>query len=101
VIMGSAFFALLGYLIEKEYTFPITHWKLHIEELLAKIPLVPDLTKEVAPLVLGPILLLLTITVHPGGIGQQLRPLGRWLRGRKLDLHDEGPREVMVADVRA
>lgn len=101
VVIGSAFFALLGYLIEREYVFPITGWHLHIEDLLAKIPLVPNLTKEVAPLVLGPILLLLTITLYPGGIGQQLRPLTSWLRGKRFDRHDKGPKEVMVADVRA
>lgn len=101
VVIGSAFFALLGYLIDREYTFPITGWHLQIEKLLAKLPLVPDLTKEVAPLVLGPILLLVTITMYPGGIGQQLRPVGRWLRGKRFDRHDEGPKEVMVADVRA
>jgi branched-chain amino acid transport system permease protein len=101
VVIGSAFFALLGYLIEREYVFPVTGWHLHIEELLAKIPLVPDLTKEVAPLVLGPILLLLTITMYPGGIGQQLRPVTAWLRGGRFDRHDRGPKEVMVADVRA
>ena len=46
VVIGSAFFALLGYLIE---TF-------HVEALLKSIPFAADLTKELAPLVLGPVL---------------------------------------------
>ena len=91
VVIGSAFFALLGYLIEE----------LHVETLLTKIPFAPDLTKELAPLVLGPVLLLLTLTLYPGGIGQQIRPIQKWLRGAKFDLHDRGEKEVQVTDARA
>jgi len=100
VIVGSAFFALLGYLIEHEYTFPLVGWHLNIESLLAKLP-GPDLTAELAPLVLGPLLLLITLIQYPGGIGQQLRPLTGWLRGNRFDIHDRGDKEVVVADVRA
>ena len=100
VIVGSAFFALLGYLIEHEYTFPLVGWHLNIESLLQKLP-GPDLTAEIAPLVIGPALLLLTLIQYPGGIGQQLRPLTGWLRGNRFDIHDRGDKEVVVADVRA
>lgn len=100
VVIGSAFFALIGYLIEHEYTFPITGWHFEIESWLHKLP-GPDLTAEIAPLVIGPALLLLTLIQYPGGIGQQLRPLTGWLRGGRFDIHDRGEKEVTVADVRA
>ena len=92
VVIGSAFFALLGFFIEK-YHF--------IETALSKIPFAPNLTAEIAPLVLGPLLLLLTLTMYPGGIGQQMRPLIGWLRGNRFDLHDRGEKEVQISDVRA
>ena len=91
VVIGSAFFALLGYFIE---TF-------HVEGVLKAIPFAPDLTKELAPLVVGPILLLLTLTLYPGGIGQQIRPVQKWLRGGPFDLHDRSEKEVQVTDARA
>lgn len=90
VVIGSAFFALLGFVIEK----------IHILEVaLSKLP--RALTPEIAPLVLGPLLLLLTLTMYPGGIGQQIRPILRWLGGHRFDIHDRGDKEVQVADVRA
>lgn len=92
VVIGSAFFALLGFLIEKFHI---------IEVALEKIPLAPTLTAEIAPLVLGPLLLLLTLTLYPGGLGQQLRPVLRWLGGHRFDLHDRGEKEVQISDVRA
>ena len=92
VVIGSAFFALLGFFIEKFHI---------IEVALEKIPLAPTLTPEIAPLVLGPLLLLLTLIQYPGGIGQQLRPVLRWLGGHRFDLHDRGEKEVQVSDVRA
>ena len=92
VVIGSAFFALLGFLIEKFHV---------IEVALEKIPLAPTLTAEIAPLVLGPLLLLLTLTLYPGGLGQQLRPLLRWLGGHRFDPHDRGDKEVQISDVRA
>jgi branched-chain amino acid transport system permease protein len=100
VVVGSAFFALIGFLIEHEYTFPLVGWHLNLEALLAKLP-GPDLTAEIAPLVIGPLLLLITLIQYPGGIGQQLRPLTGWLRGGRFDIHDRGDKEVNVADVRA
>jgi len=51
--------------------------------------------------VLGPLLLLLTLVVYPGGIGQQIRPLQGWLAGRRFDRHAAGPKEVQITDVRA
>ena len=101
VVIGSAFFALLGFFIEKHWHLPLVGWEFSIGDWLGKIPVLPTLTPEIAPLVLGPLLLLLTLTMYPGGIGQQLRPLIGWLRGRRFDPHDRGEKEVQIADVRA
>ena len=92
VVIGSAFFALLPYLIDQVG---------FIEDAVAAIPAPRELTAELAPLVLGPLLLILTLVRAPGGIGQQIRPIQRWLGGHRFDLHDHGPKEVKVADVRA
>jgi branched-chain amino acid transport system permease protein len=92
VVIGSAFFALLAYFIDK------FGW---LESLLADIPAPRDLTQELAPLVIGPLLLLITLVRFPGGIGQQIRPIQRWLGGRRFDLKDRGPKEVQISDVRA
>jgi branched-chain amino acid transport system permease protein len=92
VVIGSAFFALLSYFIEK------FSW---LEDALKAIPAPHDLTPELAPLVIGPLLLLITLVGFPGGIGQQIRPLQGWLAGRKFDLHDRGLKEVQISDVRA
>ena len=50
---------------------------------------------------LGAVLALLTLSLFPGGIGQQIRPLSRWLAGRRFDPHDRGLKEVQITDVRA
>jgi branched-chain amino acid transport system permease protein len=92
VVIGSALFALIGYLLDR-FSF--------LQDALNAIPGAPDLSAEIAPLVIGPILLLLTLTLFPGGIGQQIRPIQGWLRGRRFDLHDRPPKEVQISDVRA
>lgn len=92
VVIGSALFALIGYLLDR---FPV------LQDALNAIPGAPDLSAEIAPLVIGPLLLLLTLTFFPGGIGQQIRPLQGWLAGRRFDLKDRGPKEVQITDVRA
>jgi branched-chain amino acid transport system permease protein len=90
VVVGSAFFALLrdGILLKA----------LHVEGVLERSI---DLTAEVAPLVIGPVLLLATLTLYPGGLGQQIAPLREWLRGRRFDLSAGKVEEVRVSDVRA
>jgi branched-chain amino acid transport system permease protein len=92
IVIGSAFFALTGYMIEN---IP------GVNTALRSIPGLPDLTPGAAALVLGPLLLLLTLTVFPGGIGQQIRPITQWLLGHRFDPHDRGLQEVLVTDVRA
>jgi branched-chain amino acid transport system permease protein len=91
IVIGSAFFALLGYLFEHVPG---------VESFLHWLP-GPELTAAVAEVVLGPVLLLLTLTAFPGGIGQQLRPIQQWLLGKRFDIHDRGLAEVQITDVRA
>jgi len=95
VVLGSAFFAFLrnGYLVEK----------LKLEEGIGPIPGplgAIDMSPEFAPLVFGPILLLLVLTRLPGGFGQLVRPFQEWLAGRRFRWvpADE---EVTINDVRA
>lgn len=72
VVMGSAFFAVFTSLMPASAQ-ELPHW----------LPLVGGrqvLLPVLAPL-LGALLLLLTVTMYPGGIGQQILPLRRWLAG--------------------
>jgi branched-chain amino acid transport system permease protein len=70
VVVGSVFFSLTDYLFDK----------LQLASAVDAVPLLPDMPPDLVPLVLGPLLLLFTLTRHPGGFGEVLRPLGRWLR---------------------
>ena len=69
VVVGSVFFSLTDYLFDK----------LRLASAVDAVPLLPDMPPDLAPLVLGPLLLLFTLTRHPGGFGELLRPIGRWL----------------------
>lgn len=91
IVIGSTLFAMVEYFI---------HHIPGLAKLLEVIP-GPTLDPGAAGLVLGPLLLLLTLTLFPGGIGQQLRPFTRWLGGHQFDIKDRGLREVQVTDIRA
>lgn len=91
IVIGAGTFALIGYLIE---SVP------GLQRGLNALP-GPDLNAGAAALVLGPLLLLLTLTLFPGGIGQQIRPITQWVLGHRFDIHDRGLKEVLVTDVRA
>lgn len=90
VVVGAAFFALLG-------SGQLVH-SLHLEGFVEGALGLPV---EFVPLVIGPVLLLLTITLYPGGIGQQVAPLQGWIAGRRFDPHAGKVEEVEVTDVRA
>jgi branched-chain amino acid transport system permease protein len=99
VVIGAAFFALLGSgklleMLDKPLGgigFSLTRF---IEGTIG-------LPSEFVALVVGPILLLLTITMYPGGIGQQIAPVREWLLGRRFDPHAGKVQDVEVTDVRA
>lgn len=90
VVLGSAFFALMG--------DGILLKALRLEGFFEDVVKLPS---EFVPLVIGPLLLLLTLTLYPGGIGQQIAPVRGWLLGGRFDVHAGGEKEVQVSDVRA
>ena len=89
VVLGSLFFAFLrnGFLVD---------FLPGAEPALDFI----DLTPEVAPLVLGPVLLLLVLTLLPGGFGQLVKPIQQWLGGGRFRWVP-ADKEVIINDVRA
>ncbi len=99
VVIGAAFFALLetGKLLEM-VDKPLGGIGLSLTGFFEDIIGLPS---EFVALVVGPILLLLTITMYPGGIGQQIAPIREWLLGRRFDVHAGKVEEVTVNDVRA
>jgi branched-chain amino acid transport system permease protein len=90
VVIASAFFGgLATYFFDKLFKHGLS------------LPGIKTLPKEYVPLVIGPMLLVFTLTRHPGGVGQRIRPLQRWLRGGRFSFRDTHDSEVMVSDVRA
>ena len=83
VLVGSAFFALFGFLLEWIlHTIGGTAQALHfLEEAGIQAYLV---------IIIGAALAILTIIQYPGGIGEQISPITRWLGGQRFSLHPEG-----------
>jgi branched-chain amino acid transport system permease protein len=76
VVIGSMFFAMFQTLVPEGYrALPAG-----AQEVLTKIGINEVSVVIVTPLI-GAILLILTLTLYPGGIGQQLLPIRRWLAG--------------------
>jgi len=73
VVIGSAFFAV----------FPL-YLSAAAGGATLRIPGLGDVLIQTLSPFLGALLLLLTITLYPGGIGQQLLPVRRWLAGGPL-----------------
>lgn len=70
VVIGSTFFALFDFIVSD--IAGGSTWQL---------PLVGDVLVIILTPLIGAFLLLLTLTLYPGGIGQQLMPIRRWLAG--------------------
>lgn len=79
VVIGGAFFALFP-----EYLVDVFHNFSALQSL-------EDKGAQITGIV-GVVLLVITIIQYPGGIGQQLRPIARWLGGKPFTMHgdDEG-----------
>ena len=77
VVIASAFFALFPYLLE------MWTWFAHQIEDLGRA--MGNVT-----IVVGAILALFTIISYPGGIGEQVSPISRWLSGKRFSLHPDG-----------
>jgi hypothetical protein len=77
VVIASAFFALFPYLLE------MWTWFAHQIEDLGRA--MGNVT-----IVVGALLALLTIIQYPGGIGEQVSPITRWIGGKRFSLHPDG-----------
>jgi branched-chain amino acid transport system permease protein len=99
VIVGSAFFGLIDYLLE------FTPFKdFVVDPVFGLFGDAGVAAEQFAPQFIGASLLILTLIFNPGGIAQQLRPLTRWLSGKPFSLHgddDAGPGAVEGSSVRA
>lgn len=73
VVMGSAFFAIFPFLL------PATSFR---------VPFLGDVIVQILTPLIGALLLILTLTLYPGGIGQQLLPLRRWLAGDRFSFRE-------------
>jgi branched-chain amino acid transport system permease protein len=72
VVIGSAFFAIFPQLLPST---PID------------LPLIGARSLALLSPLVGAFLLLVTLTMYPGGIGEQLLPIRRWLAGGRLTGH--------------
>lgn len=102
VVVASAFFAIINYLLDKLFLAQAVH------EKLQNVPLLKGyygVNKGSLAGLIGAGLLLQTLIFNPGGLGAQLRPLSRWLTGHPFSLHDDtadgGPGHVEGSRVRA
>jgi branched-chain amino acid transport system permease protein len=101
VLVAAAFFGLLNTILDWVFT--------HGESVLSHVPLLSgyyqaDSKAAVAGL-LSAALLLQTLIFNPGGIGQVIAPVTRWLSGGRFAVHDPsaetGVRAVEGSSVRA
>jgi branched-chain amino acid transport system permease protein len=88
IIIGSSFFALLPLVVQQIAGSASL-------SIFGRQVLVQTLSP-----VLGAILLLVTITLYPGGIGQQLLPIRRWLAGGPFLTHRRRGRRPPPAGAR-
>ncbi|HEU0129798.1 MAG TPA: branched-chain amino acid ABC transporter permease [Mycobacteriales bacterium] len=101
VLVAAAFFGVLDTLLN--FVFG------HLESVLSHVPLLSGYyqadSKAAVAGMLSALLLLQTLIFNPGGIGQVISPVTRWLSGRPFSLHDPdaetGVRAVEGSSVRA
>jgi branched-chain amino acid transport system permease protein len=102
VVVASAFFGILEYLLDKLFLAHAVHDKLENFPVLKGYY---GTNKGSLSGLIGALLLLQTLIFNPGGLGGQLRPLTRWLSGHRFSLHDDtadaGPGAVEGSSVRA
>ncbi|MCW2585285.1 MAG: amino acid/amide transporter rane protein 2, family [Frankiales bacterium] len=93
VVMGATLFATLDYVLHST-------WVHHINGFVFRT----DNLDQFAVGFIGALGLILTLVQYPGGIGQQVRPITRWLSGHPFSIHDDkdaGPAAVEGSSVRA
>jgi len=75
IVISSAFFATFSY-----FFAPNTIWD---------VPWIGQVGPVLLPPLMGAVLLLFTLTVYQGGLGQQILPYRRWLAGGRFLEHRE------------
>jgi branched-chain amino acid transport system permease protein len=102
VVVAAAFFALLNYLLDKLFL-----WH-PFESVAQHVPVLNGYygpNKGALAGLIGAVLLLQTLIFNPGGVGQSVAPIQRWLKGQRFTLHDDsadsGPGAVEGSSVRA
>lgn len=76
VIIGSAFFALFPFLLE--LIAPLAHFIEGLGRATGNVTLT-----------VGALLAIFTMIQYPGGIGEQISPITRWLGGKRFSLHGD------------
>ena len=102
VVVAASFFALLNYLLDKLFL-----WH-PFESVVKHVPVLNGYygpNKGALAGLIGAVLLLQTLIFNPGGVGQSVAPIQRWLKGQRFTLHDDtadsGPGAVEGSSVRA
>jgi branched-chain amino acid transport system permease protein len=90
VVLASVFFALLTRYL------PDAGW---YHSLVEHIPgQIGTNVEQFGPIAFGALLLLLTLTLNPGGIAQQIAPVTRWITRRRTTTTVEAATEVRPAE---
>lgn len=92
MVVGGAVLAVLAIAILSPAEVPL---------LEPQIRQWPALTAPTFRILLLPIIVVVTLVTAPGGLGQQIRPIQRWIAGHRFDLHAGHVEEVTISDVRA
>lgn len=86
VAIGGIFFALLDYLLDK--LFISWHAFAHLAKHVPVLDGYYGPNRGALAGLIGAVLLLQTLIFNPGGIGQAVAPIQRWLKGQPFSLHD-------------
>jgi branched-chain amino acid transport system permease protein len=108
VVVAGAFFGILNDLLDRLFGIQA------VRDVLIHVPVLNGYydpnggfgpNKASLAALIGALLLLQTLLFNPGGIGGQLRPVSRWMTGKRFELHDSnaesGPAAVEGSSVRA
>ena len=93
VILGATLFASLDFMLHETWLKDVNDFVFRFEN-----------ADQFVVGFIGALGLILTLVQYPGGIGQQIRPITRWLGGARFSLHDDkdsGPAAVEGSSVRA
>lgn len=114
VVVAGLFFGIINDLLDRLFGLQAVRDFILDTPLVGRIPLLSSYydpqggfgpNKASLAALIGALLLLQTLLFNPGGIGGQLRPISRWMTGKRFELHDSnaesGPAAVEGSSVRA